>query len=99
MYNELSEKNIDDLNQLLTERLDRLAQLKLRLAYLKLYECGIRKSTGECVYFKYFINSDATASIEVYVPRYSSTYKITLDEWSQDYVEYTPTNKMLFPRL
>lgn len=94
----LNEQNIADLEIALKEKLENIEKLKERMKYLKPYECGIRKSTGEIVYFTYYLNSSGNASIDVYSATHRHTYRIDLDQFIQEYVEYAPTTKKLYPR-
>lgn len=86
----------------LTKRLEKLKESLEKLGSLKLYEVGIKKSTGQVYLFKYGVEIDGCITVTVIsIPEYSNTpsiYSISLDTWLTEFIEYSPSKRQLFPK-
>lgn len=73
-----------------------------RIENLKLYEVGIKKSSGEIYTLKYSVREDGNVMVTALnIPEYSNTasvYVISLDSWLNEYIEYSPSKRQLFPK-
>lgn len=86
----------------LESKLDALKTSLSKVESLKLYEVGIKKSTGQIYILRYTVEDSGYITVNVInIPDYSNTpsiYSISLDTWMSDFIEYSPSKRQLFPK-
>lgn len=98
MYNdELTAEGIKSEMERLQEKLTKLSDLMVKIASIKFYECGIRKSDHRICHFNFsLVGTDAV--IRVQVVSHNESYNTSLDSFINDYVPYSEKTRSILPK-
>jgi hypothetical protein len=99
MSNTLSVDNLEVMIADLEDRAAKLKELLEKIKPIKMFEVGIRKSDNAVCHFEFELDFGHKASVMVTVlPPKTSATRITLEEWIENYVEYSPKARSILPK-
>lgn len=94
--------DLDKIDTLISEcqdRLDRLVKLRAEIKDLRFYEVGIRKSDNAVCFLSYRLEYNVQPTVLVTVlPPFGNPGRITLDEWKNNFVEYSQKARTILPK-